>query len=112
LKDYVRIPFPAVEKRGNLWRGEVLVVDGYGNLITNLRSDEIAPLASRSKLWFDLPPHPSVRGLASSYAAVEEGRLLAIEGSSGFVEIAVRNGSAAAATGLKAGDAIVANFRT
>ena len=110
---YERLPFPAVDKVGGLWRGEVLAVDAYGNLITNLKADELAPLAKRSKVWFDLPTQAgAVRGLSASYASVDEGRLLAIAGGSGFIEIAVRNGSAARTTGLKTGDAVVANFRT
>lgn len=113
LSSIVTMPFPEVNKVGGLWRGEVLAIDAYGNLITNLKASEIGPLARHSKVWFDLPTRPgAVRGLSPSYAAVDEGRLLAIEGSSGFVEIAVRNGSAAAVTGLRAGDSVAANFRT
>jgi len=113
VTDYERLPFPPVEKVGGLWRGQILAIDAYGNLITNLKADELAPLAKRSKVWFDLATHEgAVRGLSASYASVDEGRLLAIEGGSGFIEIAVRNGSAARTTGLKTGDAVVANFRT
>lgn len=113
MPDCVRIPFPAVEKRGGMWRGQVVAVDTYGNLITNLRSAELAPLAAHSKLWFDLVSHKaSIRGMAPTYASVDEGRLLATEGSSGFIEIAVRNGNAAQVTGLKSGDPVVANFLT
>ncbi len=107
------IPVPAVQKVAGLWRGEVLAVDTYGNLITNLKSEELAPLASHSKVWFDLGGRTgAVRGLSASYASVDEGKLLAVEGSGGFIEISVRNGSAAAVTGLKAGDSVIANFRT
>lgn len=113
VEDLVSLPFPAVTKTAGLWRGEVLAVDAYGNLVTNLRSNDVGPLARHSKVWFDLPGRPgAVRGLAAHYAAVDEGRLLALEGSSGYIEIAVRNGDAAAVTGLKAGDPVVANFRT
>ena len=71
--------------------GEVIHVDTYGNLITNIRAA-------------NLPPRFSVRLGTSeieaqrSYAAVPLGALLAMVGSAGLLEIAARNASAAAAT--------------
>jgi S-adenosylmethionine hydrolase len=70
-------------------RGEVVSVDVYGNLVTNLRPR-------------DLPPSPSftvadevIDGLAPHF---QSGRgLIALVGSSGLVEIAAPNGNAAAA---------------
>lgn len=67
--------------------GEIVTVDGFGNLITNLRAA-------------DLPPRPvfhvagrEVRGLSQNFQA--ESDLVALVGSSGFVELAAPNGSAA-----------------
>jgi S-adenosylmethionine hydrolase len=76
--------------------GEVIHVDVYGNLITNL------PAAS-------LPEHFEVRigthrvPQASHYAAVADGALLALVGSAGLLEISARNASAAAITGAQRG---------
>lgn len=112
VNDWLKMPFPSVQKRGSDWEGEVLVTDVYGNLITNFETSQIEPLSERSKVWFELNgASQTVRGLAESYSAVEKGKLLAIGGSSGFIEIAVRDGSAARLTGLKAGDKIKLHFR-
>jgi S-adenosyl-L-methionine hydrolase (adenosine-forming) len=78
------------------YEGEVLHVDTYGNLITNL------PAAS-------LPEHFEVRigprrvPRATHYAAVAPGALLALVGSAGLLEISARNAGAAAITGARRG---------
>lgn len=76
--------------------GEVLAVDRFGNLITSVREGE-------------LPPDPveveiggrTLRGLSRSY--VEAQGLLAVVGSLGYLEVALRDGSATEALGLGVG---------
>jgi S-adenosylmethionine hydrolase len=82
-------------------RPEIVHVDRFGNLITNLTKldGELAAGEFRANK------------LVTSYAAVRSGEPLAIIGSHGFVEIAVRNGSAAEALGLRRGDAIATGRR-
>ncbi|HLZ27025.1 MAG TPA: SAM-dependent chlorinase/fluorinase [Chloroflexota bacterium] len=72
--------------------GEVLHVDTYGNLVTNLRSDSL-PAGFRVRVG-----QCSVEP-AAHYAAVPPGALLALAGSTGLLEIAARDASAAAITG-------------
>jgi S-adenosylmethionine hydrolase len=78
--------------------GELWTFDHYGNAITTIRAPGERPAAVR------------VRGreirFATHYAEVERGEALALVGSSGLVEISVRDGSARAALGLQEGDAI------
>jgi S-adenosylmethionine hydrolase len=85
------LPEPRIE--AGAVHGEVIYVDRFGNLVTNIPA---AALAS-----FRLP-HLSVRigetmisSLASSYAAAQPGTPLAVIGSWGTLEVAVRDGSAA-----------------
>jgi S-adenosylmethionine hydrolase len=81
-------------------RGEVIHVDTYGNLVTNLRAE-------------DLPPRVRVRlgsrdvALAPFYAAVPPGELLALVGSAGLLEISARDASAAALTGARRGTPVL-----
>ncbi len=110
---YEEIPFPVVDKTGAMWSGEVLTIDRFGNLITNFKTEEIAPLANKSKLWIELRGRAeTIRGISDSYSSVAPGKILAIEGSSGFIEISLRDGNAANKTGLKTGDPITLHFRT
>lgn len=93
VADMVELRIAEPRREGGELRGEVVYVDRFGNLVTNLPA---APLAS-------FPPRGvfvNVGGvsqvpLVSSYAAVPEGAPLAVEGSWGLIEVAVRNGSAA-----------------
>jgi S-adenosylmethionine hydrolase len=111
LKEWVNLPFPAVTKSGSKWEGEILSVDRFGNLITNFPSADVAGFSSHAKVWFDLGEKtPTVRGLSPTYTSVDKGKPLAIAGSAGFVEIAVRDGSAAELTGLKEGSKISLSF--
>jgi len=75
--------------RGDEIRGEIIYTDSFGNLITNIAGDMI-----------DSPREIHVDDfvidiVANSYQDVEKGKLLAIIGSSGFLEISVNQGSAA-----------------
>lgn len=69
--------------------GRVLYVDHFGNLITNIKLQADIERARVSINNFQ------IHGLAHSYADVEPGKALAIRGSSGLLEISIRNGSAA-----------------
>lgn len=78
--------------------GEVISVDRFGNAVTNLmtmRAGGAVEVAGRVV--------PFVR----TYADVEAGEAAALIGSSGLVEIAVREGSAARVLGLERGSAVV-----
>lgn len=79
-------------------RGEVWTFDRFGNAITTLRAPR---------------RHSSVRvgahtlPIATHYAAVAEGEALALIGSSGLVELSVRDGSARDALKLVEGEAVI-----
>ena len=77
--------------------GSVITIDRFGNAVTNLvaRRGGTVIVAGREV--------PIVR----TYADVAEGALAALVGSTGLVEIAVRDGSAAATLGLTRGAPVV-----
>jgi S-adenosylmethionine hydrolase len=83
--------------------GVVVHVDAFGNLITSLPGDLLAPDS-----WLALVPSHGRRPVSlragQTYAAVDPGQLVAYVGSAGLIEIAVREGSAAELTGLGRGD--------
>jgi S-adenosylmethionine hydrolase len=97
ISDYIRLPLPAVEQIGeNSLRGVVLKVDKFGNLITNL-SEQEAPT-----LFATTPPRiklliagQTITRLCHSYAEGGDDEFFAIIGSSGYLEIAARQASAA-----------------
>ena len=66
--------------------GEIIHVDHFGNLITNL-PDTLAPsLQEKGRLNCDGAP---IHHIVSTYGEAEKGTLVGLAGSQGFVEIAV-----------------------
>jgi len=79
----------------------VLWIDHFGNLFTNLRQSE----AAGRPLEVQLSGSVSV-ALASTFADVSPGEPVVYFGSSGRLEVAIRDGNAANALNLKVGDPI------
>lgn len=92
------IPKPLVDYQGNLI-GHILHVDHFGNLIANIKKSDLPgkdiPIEVAGRL---------IQGITDYYAEGEE--LMAIIGSSGYLEIALKNGSAADFLNIGIGDEI------
>jgi S-adenosylmethionine hydrolase len=101
VSELVELSISAPEpQHGGGWRGAILHVDRFGNLITN----------------FQVQPHQ--RGLqvgaggqwigqiSRTFTDVDRGELLAYVGSSGYLEIAAREASAAEILSLGVGDTV------
>jgi len=91
---------PRRDDSGRLW-GRIQHIDRFGNLIT----DVPAAMLVWTDVRIDLRDTPII-GLSRTYADVMPGTPLALIGSHGFLEIAVRNGSAANALGARVGDPV------
>ena len=100
----VQLPLSQPERRpdGSIV-GHVQHIDHFGNCVTDIPAE-----------W--LPTGAAVRvevagnrihGLAPTYAAVAPGEPVALIGSTGYLELAVREGSAAQRFGIAIGDAVV-----
>ncbi|MBN1567992.1 MAG: SAM-dependent chlorinase/fluorinase [Acidobacteria bacterium] len=101
LKSPVRLQIPALKRvRDALIQGTILAVDHFGNLITNLKPDDV-PASFRI-----LAGQKEITGFRRTYSEGNPGELIVITGSTGYLEIAVRAGSAAATLNLKAGSPI------
>lgn len=97
-----RIPFPAPRRRGPTVRGEILLIDRFGNALTNLAPGDLPRGARLRHRGAELGP------VRTHYAAVDAGAALAVLGSSGFVELAVRDGNFARDAGAATGDLVEA----
>lgn len=97
ISDYIRLTLPVVERTGeNCLRGVVIKVDKFGNLITNISEPEAPALFNIT------PPAVSIliagqtiTHVSHSYAEGGVDELFAIVGSSGYLEIAAKQASAA-----------------
>jgi S-adenosyl-L-methionine hydrolase (adenosine-forming) len=105
IQDYVRTWSAKPSLKGqNSWRGAILKADRFGNLITNFAVNEFAGIHTRP---FEMRAGAKrIRRLALTYAETEVGDLFVIVGSSGYLEIAANQASAASLLGCSAGAAV------
>lgn len=103
-----RFDLPApVEERGGGYRGEVLHVDHFGNAVTNLPERWVDHAGGEALVEAGGKAMPVVR----TYSDVQVGDLCAVVGSTGWLEVAIRDGSAASRLGLAPGQPVVLRRR-
>lgn len=100
----VRLREPALRWEGKSVVGEVIHIDRFGTLVTNLTSEEVPAYAVIEAGDF------VVGKLQRTFSDVASGSLIAFVGSSGLVEIAVRDGSADRRLGVGVGHEIRARL--
>jgi S-adenosylmethionine hydrolase len=102
IRDYTQAGsiFP-VRSGKRVWTGQVLKVDHFGNLITNLRTSEFA--VEGAKHFEMLVGSQIVSRFAKNYQESGFGEPFVIAGSSGFLEVSVCQASAARQLGCGAG---------
>lgn len=93
---------PATGPRGR--RGEVVSVDRFGNLITDVPAALLPAKGFRITLGRRMLP---VRTLSRTYSDAKKGGLLALVGSTGHLEISVNQGSASRVTRIKKGTPVL-----
>ncbi len=99
VQDPVQLPIPEPREVAGEWEGVVVYVDRFGNCVTNLPA---ALVVGRSAVTVRVG-RQRLNRLSQTYADVASGMPLALVGSMGFVEIAVRDGSAAERFGIGVG---------
>ena len=104
ITDPVRLTVPAPHVVGAAIEGEVLLVDRFGNLITNIRDSTLRELARPTRVAIAGRVIPSV---VETYAEAPTGALCALIGSSGYLELAINGGNAAAVLAVMRGEPVV-----
>jgi S-adenosyl-L-methionine hydrolase (adenosine-forming) len=101
LRNPLRLQLPAIQKvKDNLIQGQILAVDRFGNLITNLKCTDV-PHAYKI-----LAGQREIASIHETYQEGSPGEVFVVPGSTGYLEIAVKDGSAASAIKIKAGSSI------
>ena len=103
-REIVWLPTPQPKRHGNGLAGEILYIDHFGNLVTNIAVRELADAATLEV---------EIKGLRISQLSRtfhqepgQAGALLALVGSHGYLEIAVADGSAALYLGANTGEPV------
>jgi S-adenosylmethionine hydrolase len=105
IDDYIRASFdkPA-HTRKHTWTGIILKADHFGNLATNFHIDQFPSLRTHA---FSLQMGvKAITRLALTFSECAPGELFAIVGSSGYVELAASEASAAQALGCRPGSPV------
>ena len=92
------IPKPSLDSGGNLV-GQVLHVDRFGNLITNIKSNDLPG----KNVVVEVAGY-CIQGISDYYA--QNKGVMAVMGSSGYLEVSLRDGSACDFLGTAVGDEI------
>ena len=102
--DLVRLSAGAPHYEGKVVVGEVIYVDRFGTLVTNLTTEEVPHYAVLETNDLE------VGRLQKTFGDVASGGLVSYVGSGGLVEIAVRDGSAARRLGIGVGHEVRARL--
>jgi S-adenosylmethionine hydrolase len=102
ISDPVLLELPAPQKIENVWSGEVIHIDHFGNISTNIRREHLgAPGTISVHLG-----GAEIPGLFKTFGERPAGDLMALYGSTGNLIVSEVNGSAAGRLGVKVGDPV------
>lgn len=111
--DPVRLGLPRPTRLAPLvWEAQVLTIDHFGNLITNLSERELTDLGEFVDVCVVSAPGGAPLRCVPTYSAVAPGELCALVGSTGRLEVALSEGSAAARLGLPRGARLLVGHRS
>jgi len=106
LKKLVTLDWPEPVASPGKIEGEILDVDSFGNLITNIEAEMLAQVPPGRRVRVRLGDHET-EGILSTYGDRPDAALIALVGSSGRLELAIVGGSAAQTLGSGVGDPVM-----
>jgi S-adenosyl-L-methionine hydrolase (adenosine-forming) len=106
IHDFVKRSFPGPRLNGNRLLAAVLRIDKFGNLITNLRRKDLGEEFSITVAG------QRITKFYGSFSEANPGDFFAIEGSAGFIELALNQDSAAERLKVERGAEIEVETRT
>ena len=108
ISDYNKGRLPKLEESRRGITGEIIYVDRFGNVISNI---PLSKLNGRDLRALKIQmKNCAICGLANSYSAGSRSEPIALIGSSGLLEMAVFMGSAQTVLGCELGDEVMIEF--
>lgn len=102
----VRLELPNPERTDRGWRGQVIHIDHFGNIGTNLPVENLAEALEQKEHIHVHLNEMDIKGMVNTFGERPAGELIALIGSTGNLGIAVVNGHAAQKLGTKIGDVV------
>jgi len=106
ITDPIKLELPKPKKTENGWIGEIMHIDHFGNLSSNIRVDELGDSLQQPENIRVQLGGIKINGLVNTFGDRAVGELIALMGSTGNLVISVVNGSAAAKTKIAIGNPI------
>jgi len=103
VTDFVRFSIPKPKGVGNTFKGVVLRIDTFGNLVTNFTSQDVPALAAADGKFTIKVGNAQVSKVVPTFSQGAAGEAIGVIGSSGYLEISVNKGSAARTLGAARG---------
>jgi S-adenosylmethionine hydrolase len=104
LDQFVKLAIPQVARQDRRIEGEIVYIDGFGNLFTNVLEHDLTGFPGDR---LDIAVRTAtIHGLSRNYASAREGELVAVLNSWDMVEIAAYKDNAQQRIGAKIGDKV------
>lgn len=103
----LRLPRNTATVMPNQAKGQVLYIDHYGNILTNIPGSELAKLKVGQLLTVTIKGKSLSLPFLRTYAEAPANRPFALINSDGEFEIAINQGNAARELGIKVGDPVI-----
>lgn len=107
ITDFVRFAIPKPKASGDkAMKGVVLRVDGFGNLMTNFKPQDVPALTGADGKFTIRVGNVQIAKLSPTFAQGASGEAVAVIGSSGYLEVAMNKANAARALGVARGSEV------
>lgn len=106
--DPVRLQLSQPKRTGNGWQGEIIHIDHFGNVASNIRVENLGDaIQHKDKIMVKIDSI-EIKGMVNTFGERAEGEVVALLGSTGNLIVSVVNGNAADKLSVKVGDGIEA----
>lgn len=112
IEDFVRFAIPRPKVNGNTVKSVVLRVDHFGNLITNLKPEEVPALFAADVKFTIRVGNGIVQKLVPTFADGAAGEVVGMIGSTGYLEISINKGNASRTLAAARGSEVTIEIAT
>ncbi len=106
ISDPLRLQLPQPKPIPGGLMGEIIHIDHFGSLSTNIRREHLDPLLTSQTEVFVRLAGVEIKGMVQTFGERPPGELVALYGSTGNLIVSVVNGSAAERLNLKTGERV------
>jgi S-adenosylmethionine hydrolase len=110
IQDIVTPDFAKIMRRKDRIVGEVVHIDSFGNIITNLGLKDLSMIGVENAVDVKFGNKRLKLKLCKAYGEVEKHKPLALIGSHNFLEISLNQGNAARSFNIKSGDKVTVSL--